>query len=331
MNHCKLKKGRIKKGNDKNCRGYSGYFNGNYLRSTLEFVFATYLKYKNVKYGYEKNTYVINGKNYKPDFFLYNKHDILKCIVEIKDTKKKAEKYKKMFQQYFKAIGVRYLVIYNVNKIIKFYNLYDDVNKWKKKSIENGATDMSGVHNPRWNTTITEETRKKQSKKRKDYFKKNPEKRKELSEIIKKTMTVERRKQISNRQKERYKNKRIIFEKNNPKINKSCIICGKMFDTIDKNRKTCKNSGCTIKYKISIGILKPRKVKEKSKTKQYKTKLINFIKNYNLNLDDDISAQIQQLRTDKKIPYNFGISIKTIKKYFGDINNLKKEYYGKIN
>lgn len=36
-------------------RGYSGYYNGIYLRSALEFAFAYYLDSKGIKWEYEKH------------------------------------------------------------------------------------------------------------------------------------------------------------------------------------------------------------------------------------------------------------------------------------
>jgi hypothetical protein len=64
-------------------RGYTGYYNGIYLRSSLEFAYAYYLDYHNIKWEYEKQTFELDNSYYKPDFFIIENGNVIK-IVEIK-------------------------------------------------------------------------------------------------------------------------------------------------------------------------------------------------------------------------------------------------------
>jgi hypothetical protein len=65
-------------------RGYAGYYNNVYLRSSYEYAYAKYLDFKGIRWTYEERTYDLGCKKYKPDFFLYNDNDELQLIVEIK-------------------------------------------------------------------------------------------------------------------------------------------------------------------------------------------------------------------------------------------------------
>lgn len=76
-------------------RGYSGFYNNIYLRSSLEFAFAYYLDYKNIKWKYEEFTYKLKDRQYKPDFFIYDNNDNLIEIIEIKGKENKIDGLKK--------------------------------------------------------------------------------------------------------------------------------------------------------------------------------------------------------------------------------------------
>ena len=65
-------------------RGYSGFYNNIYLRSSFEFAFAYYLDYKKIIWKYEVCTYELKTSKYKPDFFIYNNKGELVKIIEIK-------------------------------------------------------------------------------------------------------------------------------------------------------------------------------------------------------------------------------------------------------
>lgn len=64
--------------------GYSGYYNGVFLRSTLEFAYAYYLDSKSIKWRYELKAYNIGEHQYKPDFFILDDRGNLLNIVELK-------------------------------------------------------------------------------------------------------------------------------------------------------------------------------------------------------------------------------------------------------
>jgi hypothetical protein len=61
-----------------------------FLRSKLEFIFASKLDSERVKYDTEVSVYEINGRSYKPDFFIFDDAE-LKSIVEIKSSKREAD------------------------------------------------------------------------------------------------------------------------------------------------------------------------------------------------------------------------------------------------
>jgi hypothetical protein len=65
-------------------RGYGGWYNGVYLRSSLEFAYAYYLDHIGVKWLFEKELFHIGSTTYKPDFFLYDDTGNLTKIVEMK-------------------------------------------------------------------------------------------------------------------------------------------------------------------------------------------------------------------------------------------------------
>jgi len=64
--------------------GYSGYYNGIFLRSTLEFAFAYYLDYKELKWAYELKAYDLEDRQYIPDFFILDENDQITSIIETK-------------------------------------------------------------------------------------------------------------------------------------------------------------------------------------------------------------------------------------------------------
>lgn len=54
-----------------NGRTYCGHYNGYYLKSTLEYIYARYLDHVGIAWRYEVKTFQLsNGGSYKPDFHL---------------------------------------------------------------------------------------------------------------------------------------------------------------------------------------------------------------------------------------------------------------------
>ncbi|MBE9014131.1 hypothetical protein IQ250_28485, partial [Pseudanabaenaceae cyanobacterium LEGE 13415] len=62
--------------------GYSSFYKGYCLRSSLEYIYARYLDYKEIGWTYESKTYTLSNEvRYKPDFLLETGE-----FVEIKGT-----------------------------------------------------------------------------------------------------------------------------------------------------------------------------------------------------------------------------------------------------
>lgn len=72
-------------------RGYAGFYNNHYLRSSYEYAYAKYLDYHSIPWSYEDETFDLGYKFYKPDFFFYDQNGVLIKIVEIKSRNKEAK------------------------------------------------------------------------------------------------------------------------------------------------------------------------------------------------------------------------------------------------
>lgn len=71
-------------------RGYAGYYKEFYLRSSYEYAYARYLDHFDIPWSYEDRIFSVNGKSYKPDFFIYNPDGALEKIVEVKSRNKRS-------------------------------------------------------------------------------------------------------------------------------------------------------------------------------------------------------------------------------------------------
>lgn len=67
----------------RNGRGIQGVYEGKWLRSTYEFIYAKWLDRTNQTWKYEESQYQTPFGGYRPDFFIY-KDSKLSAIVEIK-------------------------------------------------------------------------------------------------------------------------------------------------------------------------------------------------------------------------------------------------------
>ena len=110
---CKMK---LKQASYKNGRGYSGYHTGYhnqkvYCRSLLEKIYCMILDDQQILYFMEKQTYIINGYSYKPDFFIYDKSNNLKKIIEIKGSNEEKKTYLKRFKYFFDISNIDFEVI----------------------------------------------------------------------------------------------------------------------------------------------------------------------------------------------------------------------------
>lgn len=146
-------------------RGYSGFYNNIYLRSSFEFAFAYYLDYKKIIWKYEVCTYELKTSKYKPDFFIYNNKGELVKIIEIKSKENRLEGLRKIEE--FKKIYNIPIELVDYEILLKIYKeeMPISLNKTKKIFIEEyGAKleeqNMKGNLNPMFGVKQSEKTKK---------------------------------------------------------------------------------------------------------------------------------------------------------------------------
>lgn len=153
-------------------RGYSGWYKGVYLRSSLEFAYAYYLDKIGVKWIYEKQLYHIGTFTYKPDFFLYDDRGNLFKIVEVKgegNFKRGVEKVQIFMSE--NDIPIEILTYAEIRRLYQNempMRLHAVKRMWIEKfgaSLEDNY--MTGDANPRFGAILTTETKRKISEKAK--------------------------------------------------------------------------------------------------------------------------------------------------------------------
>ena len=326
------------KENTKVSRGYAGFFGEWYLRSLLEYKVALYVKYLEGKFNisakYEPNylTFCIFGKKYKPDFYLYRNNKIY-MIIEVKPDKKSADKYIEQYYTFFKDKDIKYRVIYSsshFNKISKKCGITDkDTNEWKKNSIY----DYSGKNNPAFGLKWTKETKAKIGAKTKercadeDYMTK-------FKKAITNGMTETVRQKIRNARLNSSAIKRRQLDVDHPITTYTCYNCSNIYlkrDISDMNFitfgfRSC-SKGCTQKLKLANGILTKlnKKWNIDEKRDRFKIVLLNqgntIYKSYS-EITEDV---IKIARKNGIIHKNSQLSIKSISKYFGNVDDFIKE------
>jgi hypothetical protein len=316
--------GRVKKGNCKN-RGYIGYHitwdnKKVFLRSKSEFIYARKLDFDKTPYLTEADVYDIGGRKYKPDFFIYENTDYKKIIkiVEIKgsDDKKTSLLYLESFKNYFNNINIEYDVIWKFIKIIKKYNLTDEIKNWIQNSITyyDNISDVSGKNNPMFGLKQSDNTKQKISIKAKNRC--NDEKYlKMMSDVQMEYWNseagIKRRKEIS-------EEKKILYNLKNPIINSNCKECNIIFNKRINNTNEFCSGKCKRKWLYKNN---PNYGKHKNKTSyanQIKTYINRMLIHYNISYNfyvENIDEITQKAKEEKIIPKNKGISLKTIKKY----------------
>lgn len=247
--------GKVKLGSGKN-RGYIGYhttWDGKkvFLRSKAEFIYARVLDLEKVPYLLECVTYTINGKRYKPDFFIFDsKYDKIIKIVEVKglDDKKTALKYLEKYSGYFSKIGIEYEVEWKYVGLITKYQLQDDIDNWVTKSIEtyDHVSDVSGVNNPMYGVKHKQSTIDKIRKKAIE--RQTPEYRKQNSEAQKAFWKTERG---ICRKLEISKQKKALYAKRNPIVTKTCKHCNTEFQDKLKSKKEFCSGQCKRKWSFA--------------------------------------------------------------------------------
>jgi len=333
MTNCELHNGKIKLGGYKGGRGYCGYYTTHfgkkiYLRSTQEFVYAKYLDSNGIYYLTENIIYEIDGKNYKPDFFVYDGvFNKLKKIVEIKYTNGEKSDYQRTYSNFFKKIGIEYEVLSrsDIKDLIRAGTVTnDDLKNWREMFLgQYKNSDYTGEKNPMYGVKHSKETKSKIGKQTQRYFQ-DPTVRKRhrdarisywaspLGSITKKKYAELRRKESMIK---------------NPMIIRICVECGKKYKRKLKTRyhkETCSNS-CQQKYNWKTGKNKYHggaNKTYKSKIKKYFGVVLNMghcvtVGNYN--------NTVQYQKSIGNVPKCFGMNLCIVKKYFGSLTNLKKE------
>lgn len=155
-------------------RGYGGYYNDTYLRSSLEFAYAYYLDEKEIEWDYEIKRYDLEGVSYKPDFYILKNGEI-DYIVEIKSEENRHEGLKKVNKlKELYGLDVR-LVTYK--DLLKIYQteMPISLNKartiWKEEYKTSYQQNVSGENNPMFGKTHSQETKLILSNKGKERFK----------------------------------------------------------------------------------------------------------------------------------------------------------------
>lgn len=224
-------------------RGYAGFFNGHYIRSSYEYVMANILIKENKLYKYEDKTYYLKSLNlyYKPDFTIFNENLCIEKIVEVKggrgNTIKKAiDRANALNKEYSLNIEVYDYSI--LKKECERLNL--DINKLRDEWINDiSTTDSSkisfGENNPMYGNRHTLET-------------------KEILSQKSKKLWAEKREYIIKRTKEGMKNvdmKSVVANSNRHFAeyeNRVCVYCGNEFNVNKRIDKKFCNLQCANKY-----------------------------------------------------------------------------------
>ena len=155
---------------------YTGFHNGNYLRSSYEYAFARYLEKLNIPYAMELHTYELsNGTRYKPDFFILN-NGIVVEIVEIKSEHKdrleegkvKVNLIKEIIDVPINMYTRKDLVILCKEVGLHFYTLEKE---WKESPTTSKNHILDGELNPMYGVKHREDSLRKNGNKTIDRFK----------------------------------------------------------------------------------------------------------------------------------------------------------------
>lgn len=173
-------------------RGYAGFYNGHYLRSSYEYAYAKYLDYHLIPWSYEENAFDIGYKIYKPDFFLYDQNGNLKKIVEIKSRNEEA---KAEARKALEIIRERYNVDCELFSYEELLNLYDSlpfslnsiITEWIKSKDTTIHKAAFGVLNGHYNLKHSENAKKKISSHSKRLWASDSPSRRKMLEGLKKS------------------------------------------------------------------------------------------------------------------------------------------------
>lgn len=145
-------------------RGYAGYYNGVYLRSSYEYAYALLLDFYKITWKYEEQVFDIDGKKYKPDFFIYDNLGRLKKIVEVKSNiKKEIEKAKSdlaLLEEKYK-IKTEVVVYSDLKSMYEEIgiSLYKTINEWIKSENTTISKVTTADLNPHFGMKHSETTK----------------------------------------------------------------------------------------------------------------------------------------------------------------------------
>jgi hypothetical protein len=291
-----------------------------FLRSKLEFIFASKLDSERVKYDTEVSVYEINGRSYKPDFFIFDDAE-LKSIVEIKSSKREADEYEALYGNSIRKTGIDYSVLWEkqLSLIAKQLDLRDDIEGWILRSIaETASLDMRGPRNPRFGTVCSKETKRKIGEKAKERFLDEAyrEKCKESGRRFRESAAGAEnlakfrvtRKAQEEAKKDFYRKRRMT----------TCVVCGSPFEKRGSRSKTCSDL-CLKALKKTRA---PRAVSSDLAFERYQSKLkktcMEVMARRGLSYFELIKEIDTIVREDKDrglIPKMLGLTAKSLEKY----------------
>lgn len=308
-----------------NIRGYAGFYNGHFIRSSYEYVMVKIFLKNNIKYKYEEKTYKLNklNCNYKPDFTIYENDKILK-IIEVKGGRGKT-----LDKAYEKAQALKNeynieIEIYDIDKLIKACNennlkFYTLIEEWKNISTHTSSDLCFGENNPMYGLHHSEETKSILRKKALTQWKRD---RKYIIARTKEEMSkIDMKKVVAN--SNRYF---AIY------IEKECEHCKKIFKINPNNKKTANKKYCSNSCKNKHYPL----MKKKSNLPQneIRNKILNTVrenKNIILNIPfNNISKYINEIFGNLMNEYNIKDDRTLIWCYFGSKDKYRKDFINSL-
>ncbi|MDR6549051.1 restriction endonuclease [Paenibacillus qinlingensis] len=223
-------------------RGYSGYYRETFLRSSYEYAYARYLDYFGIKWMYEERTYNLGYKDYKPDFFIYDKQNTLIKIVEVKQrnlkviikTKKDLERLKSMY-------GISAEIVSYEELLLLYKELPMSLTSTLSHWIDSEETTINkkweGSLNPHFNRKHNENTKKYISDKTRERWKDPFLRNKMLAGSLKGAEAV--------------KAKKGTWIKV-PRVTRVCEFCEKAFSTLDTSVQRFCSDICGGKYGFKL-------------------------------------------------------------------------------
>lgn len=122
---------KIKTSNKRGVQGY--YYNKSlkkyvWLRSSWEYIYAKWLDKNNYKWDVEYQTYLIGDKKYRPDFFIFDEHNNIIKIIEIKGYWKD-----KLFKFNLLKNNIKNIEIILIDKIKPYttISIKKELSEWK--------------------------------------------------------------------------------------------------------------------------------------------------------------------------------------------------------